>query len=60
MDQEDRKIILLRAAYELLKECDRGTFVKNALETTIFYDDAICDGFCLMEDIASELNIEER
>lgn len=58
--EESRKDILLRAAYDLLKECDRGPFVKNVLEATIFYDDTICDGLCLMKDIASELGIEEE
>jgi len=49
---EDRKITLLKAAYELLKKCDEGVYVKNTLEETIYYDNAECDGFCLMEDIA--------
>ena len=55
----DRKTILLKAAYDILKECDRGPYVKNALEVTAHYDGADCDGFCLMEDIKDELNLEE-
>jgi hypothetical protein len=56
---EDRKIILLRAAYDLLKKANEGPYVKNAMEITVHYDDADCDGACLMEDIASEIGIEE-
>jgi len=57
--EEDRKKVLLKAAYDLLKKCDEGPYVKNALEETVFYDDAECDGFCLMEDIAAELEIDK-
>jgi hypothetical protein len=56
---EDRKIVLLRAAYDILKKCDEGPYVKNALEVTAFYDGTDCDGFCLMEDIAIELDLED-
>jgi hypothetical protein len=59
LSQQDRKEVLLKAAYDLLKECDKGIYVKNALETVVFYDDAECDGTCLMEDIAIELGIDE-
>jgi hypothetical protein len=55
----NRKEVLLRAAYDLLKECDKGIYVKNALETEVFYDNTECDGSCLMEDIAIELGIDE-
>ena len=58
MDQ-DRKEVLLKAAHDLLKKCDEGQFVKNELEETVFYDDADCDGYCLMTDIASELDIQD-
>jgi hypothetical protein len=44
---------LLKAAHELLQKCDEGPFVLNALEETIYYDDAECDGTCLLEDIGS-------
>ena len=57
MNNQDRKDILLKATYELLKKCDKGPYVKNALEESVFYDDVECDGNCLMEDIAIELEI---
>lgn len=56
----ERMEILLKASYDLLKKCDEGPYVKNALEETVFYDEADCDGFCLMEDIASVLGIEDE
>lgn len=52
---EDRKVILLRAALELLKKCDEGPYVKNALTETVWYDGTECDGMCLASDIAAEL-----
>jgi len=47
------------AAYELLKKCNEGPYVKNALEETVYYDEADCDGFCLANDIAIELGLDE-
>ena len=49
---------LLKATYELLKKQDDSYYVKNLLAETIFYDNAECDGSCLMEDI--ETWIEEE
>lgn len=57
MDIERAKV-LLKATHELLKKCDEGPFVKNALEETVFYDDAECDGNCLMDDIENWLEYE--
>ena len=54
----NRKEVLLRAAYDLLTKCERSRYVLNANETTIFYDGAECDGSCLREDIAIELDID--
>lgn len=48
---EDRRIILLKATHALLKKCDQGPYVKNVMEQTVFYDEADCDGSCLMMDI---------
>lgn len=59
MKDIDRKDILLKAAYDLLKKCNDGPYVKNALEETIYYDDAECDGYCLANDIAILLDLEE-
>lgn len=55
----DRKVTLLKAALELLKNCEDGPYVKHALSETVFYDGAECDGYCLANDIASELGEEE-
>jgi len=54
-----RKDVLLRAAYDLLKKADNAHFVEQATEIVVHYDDADCDGQCLMTDIATELGIEE-
>ena len=55
----DRKSELLKAAYDLLKKQDDSHFVLNLLETTVYYDESECDGFCLMTDIAAELDLDE-
>jgi len=57
--KEDRKVVLLRAAYDLLKKQDGNMYVLNLLTETVPYDGTDCDGYCLMEDIASELYLEE-
>lgn len=53
--EADRKVILLTAARDLLKKQQVSHIVLNLLEETVKYDDALCDGFCLLEDIESEL-----
>ena len=47
----DRARTLLKATYELLNKQAESYYVLNILEETIFYDNAECDGGCLMEDI---------
>ena len=54
-----RAEILLKACYDILKKCEESPYVLEACATTAFYDGTECDGYCLMEDIAIELGIEE-
>ena len=56
---KNRAEILLRAAYDLLKKAHDAHYVLHAPEIEIFYDEADCDGACLMDDIAIELDIED-
>lgn len=56
---KDRKEILLKAAYDLLKKQKGSPYVLDLLGESVFYDGTDCDGSCLMDDIAIELNIEE-
>lgn len=46
---------LLEATYELLEKQKNNPYVLNLLAETIFYDEAECDGSCLMEDIENLL-----
>ena len=56
---EDRKAVLLKACYDMLKLQKDAGYVISPFENTVFYDLADCDGFCLMEDIALELDLED-
>ena len=56
----DRSKVLLKAAYDLLKKQNESYYVLNLLEETVEYDNCMCDGYCLAEDIAEYLGIEEE
>lgn len=55
----DRKTELLIAAYKLLNKQNDSHYVLNLLSTTVNYDNAECDGSCLMDDIEYCLNEED-
>ena len=57
-EPQDRKDVLLRAAYDLLKKSSDSFYVQEASSIVVRYDDADCDGTCLMEDIAEELKLD--
>jgi hypothetical protein len=57
-DTSNRKDILLRAAFDLLRRANMGPYVEHAPDILIRYDEANYDGQCLMEDIASELGFD--
>ncbi len=50
--------ILLQAVFDILKQQHDSGEVLNCLSLTANYYGAECDGRCLMEDIAIELDIE--
>ena len=56
-DNRERQLTLLKASYNLLKKQDVSPYTLNLLEETIVYEGAECDGYCLMEEIAEELNL---
>ena len=51
---------LLRAAYDLIKRSTQNHFVEEAATILVQYDGANCDGSCLMNDIAIELDLPDR
>jgi hypothetical protein len=53
-----RAEVLLQAAFDILKQQHDSGEVLNCLSLTANYDGTECDGHCLMEDIAAELDIE--
>lgn len=42
---------LFKAVIELLSKQKEADVVLNMLTETVYYDEAECDGYCLMEDI---------
>jgi len=56
---KNRKEILLRAAYDLLKRSTQDHYVREATSILTRFDGADCDGYCLMEDIATELGLDD-
>lgn len=52
-------ITLLKATAEYLKNV-RESLYSGALTVTAFYDEADCDGYCLLDDIQSELQFIEE
>ena len=56
----DRKTVLLKATYDLLRQCRESDYVQNIFELTTPYDGTECDGLCLMDDIRSILEIDEE
>lgn len=46
-----RARVLLKATLDLLKAAERNPYVEDVLSMFVHYDDADCDGSCLMEDI---------
>lgn len=51
---EDRAVTLLKAARDLLiKQNEAGILINYPL--TVHYDDADCDGYCLLDDINAHL-----
>jgi hypothetical protein len=55
-----RKNTLLRAAYDLIKRSTQNHFVEETAAILVQYDGANCDGSCLMDDIALELDLPDR
>lgn len=51
LEQLKRADTLLTATHDLLQKQYKNIYVLNLLAETINYDEAECDGNCLMEDI---------
>ena len=47
----NRARTLLKAAGTLLKKQEDSYYVLNLLTETVYYDEAECDGICLLDDI---------
>lgn len=53
--EDDRKVILLRAARDILRKCERSGYVQDVMTVTAVWDEADCDGYCLLGEIEDEL-----
>lgn len=47
----NRARTLLKATGALLKKQEDSNYVLNLLAETVYYDEAECDGSCLLDDI---------
>jgi len=56
---EDRNAVLLRATYDILKQCQEGPYVIDPMTITAYYDGTHCDGSCLLGDIADALGFDK-
>jgi hypothetical protein len=50
-DALNRAKTLLKAAGILLKKQENSYYILNLLAETVYYDEAECDGACLLDDI---------
>lgn len=55
----DRKESLLKAVYDIFKQCDDSPIVLDVLGVKTTQDGIEFDGWSLMEDIRIELGMEE-
>lgn len=46
-----RARVLLKATHDILEAADDSPYVEDVLAILVHYDDADCDGSCLMDDI---------
>lgn len=53
-----REQLLLKVAYQILKQQARSYYVLNILEQDTIWDGVRCDGYCLMEEI-NDLLLEQ-
>ena len=59
-EREKRLETLCRAAFDLIQKCNTGPYVKDVCGETAYYDGAECDGLCLRDDIAIELELYDE
>ena len=55
MTDVKRAKVLLKAAHDLLNSCYETPYVKCVMSEIVHYDNAECDGCCLMGDIEAWL-----
>ena len=59
MKTKNRATELLEAVYNLLIKQNETGYVLNILEQEVSYDNTICDGYCLLDDIKDYLGKED-
>lgn len=55
--QLERAKVYLKATSDLLQKQNESHYVLNLLETTVFYDEVNCDGYCLKDEINAFLEM---
>lgn len=54
-----RALELLEATKSILEKCYESPHTIDPMSTEVVYDDAVCDGYCLLEDIKELLLMKD-
>lgn len=54
-ERDERRYVLLKAAHAFLRKIDESVLC-DALCETVYYDEADCDGYCLIDYLENELD----
>ena len=52
--------IVINKVLWIIKTSEDSEYVLNLLDEIVFYDDAECDGICLIDDIGKLLDLKEE
>ena len=62
IENQKQAVKLLKAAKDILTKCEESTTVLEVMCVTAIWDEAECDGYCLLDEIKmllEEIEIDE-
>ena len=54
-EQIERMEVLLKATKDILNKCNQSSYVLEVMAVTAIWDEAECDGNCLLEEVTELL-----